>query len=879
MEIGVKVRKVVVFTIRGCFRSAWNHPFLVGILCFLIFLYRLSPFVFQLLVSASPVLVCTAVLLGTILSFGQPNIPEIEVEEETTVDVASIKTGVLGESAVVEEKNESYYVERFSETSRDEREQSDDTTPLIEERSVETEVNDGEIGEGRRDLGDLVYEQKADWIEEKLSNGEILENHFASAGKVNDESDDEKSDADSFGSEKVNVDSLDSPPRSPWTRGEEREHEDDGSDDGSDSESSRAESSSPDASMADILPMLDELHPLLDEEAPLIIREPHDDFDGASEKSGRSGMSGHESDGSENREDLEVADDDNDEEEDEEGKKEEERKSVIAWTEEDQKNLMDLGSSEIERNQRLENLILRRRSRKMFADINLIDLDSADLPFNIAPISTRRHNNPFDHANDYYDNSSGLPPIPGSAPSVLLQRRNPFDIPYDSSEEKPDLMGDGFKEEFAMSQPRESIFRRHESFNVGPSNFAPKRKMRPFFVPEGEESSSSMYQRQSSEVSESKLSSVLDSESISSVTSVEEIEDRKLPEGDLPEVEMIAETKEEEGPSRDSELIYVELEENVHQEPEMISVMESVSEHVGHGSESSSSSSSESESEEEEDSYEMGHVENRDVEFIELESRLEDLADDSDSSSSSLSEVSERVFTITEGEGDVAEEPHISNETSVESTNLSIGNLLVNDVLHRGPVYDTSPRELSNNVSSSSISCDVHQESDRGSLHVVDRTTVSSIDRESEGSSLAIPDPSADESRPFDDNIREQVDERSIGEGSSAAAGIALDAIQLDSPDKGSVEEHLMEQHIWDEVPVSSADITMVESSEDQNLERPVEDIYSLLSGDSPLKVDEPPFEGQLSVGAEETAPRELNFTHLNEVKVSYTIIFSTQVP
>lgn len=602
MEIGVKVRKVVVFTIRGCFRSAWNHPFLVGILCFLIFLYRLSPFVFQLLVSASPVLVCTAVLLGTILSFGQPNIPEIEVEEETTVDVASIKTGVLGETAVVEEKNESYYVERFSETSRDEREQSDDTTPLIEERSVETEVNDGEIGEGRRDLGDLVYEQKADWIEEKLSNGEILENHFASAGKVNDESDDEKSDADSFGSEKVNVDSLDSPPRSPWTRGEEREHEDDGSDDGSDSESSRAESSSPDASMADILPMLDELHPLLDEEAPLIIREPHDDFDGASEKSGGSGMSGHESDGSENREDLEVADDDNDEEEDEEGKKEEERKSVIAWTEEDQKNLMDLGSSEIERNQRLENLILRRRSRKMFADINLIDLDSADLPFNIAPISTRRHNNPFDHANDYYDNSSGLPPIPGSAPSVLLQRRNPFDIPYDSSEEKPDLMGDGFKEEFAMSQPRESIFRRHESFNVGPSNFAPKRKMRPFFVPEGEESSSSMYQRQSSEVSESKLSSVLDSESISSVTSVEEIEDRKLPEGDnLPEVEMIAETKEEEGPSRDSELIYVELEENVHQEPEMISVMENVSEHVGHGSESSSSSSDSSESEEEED--------------------------------------------------------------------------------------------------------------------------------------------------------------------------------------------------------------------------------------------------------------------------------------
>lgn len=824
LDIGVKVRKGVMFTIRGCFRSARDHPFLVGILCFLIFLYRLSPLVFQLLVSASPILVCTAVLLGTILSFGQPNIPEIEVEEETSVECASIKTGVLGETGVVE-KNESYYVERFS---REEREEPDDTAPLIEE---ESEVNDGEIREGRRELGDLVYEQKADWIEERLSNGEILENHFASDVKVNDESDDEKSEADSFGSEKVNVDSLDSPPRSPWARGEEREDEveeedDDGDDDDdSDSGSSRAESSSPDASLADILPMLDELHPLLDDEAPQIVHRSRDDFDAASERSGRSGTSGHESDGSENHE---VADDDNEEDDDDEGNKEEKRKSAIAWTEEDQKNLMDLGSSEIERNQRLENLILRRRARKMFADKNLIDLDSADLPFDIAPISTRRHNNPFDQAHDYYDNNSGLPPIPGSAPSVLLQRRNPFDIPYDSSEEKPDLMGDGFKEEFATSQPRESFFRRHESFNVGPSHFAPKRKdvkMRPFFVPEGsvsEESSSSIFQRQSSELSESKLSSVPDTESISSVTSVEDQEDGKLPEEDnLPEVGMIAETKEEGPcPSGDSEeLIYqqeVELEENVHQ---MTSVMESVYEHVGHGSQSS---------EEEEDSFELGHVENRDVEFIELESQLEDVADHSDSSSSSLSEVSERVFTMTEGEGlsmveegrdDVAEEPHISNETSVQNTDLNISNLLVDDVLLRGPVYDTSPRD----VSSSLLSCDVHPESDLGSLPVVDRTTVSSIETESEGSSLHIPsnveilhNPSVDETRPLDVDIREHDHINNIGEGSLASA--------------------------------------VVKSSEDQNLE----DIYSLQSE----RADH-------SVGVEETVARQPNFTHLNEVQVS----------
>lgn len=86
---------------------------------------------------------------------------------------------------------------------------------------------------------------------------------------------------------------------------------------------------------------------------------------------------------------------------------------------------MDLGTSELERNQRLESLIARRRARKtmsMMPERNLIDLESADLPFSIAPISTAR-NNPFDLPHDSYDDL-GLPPIPGSAPSILLPKLN-----------------------------------------------------------------------------------------------------------------------------------------------------------------------------------------------------------------------------------------------------------------------------------------------------------------------------------------------------------------------------------------------------------------------------------------------------------------------
>ncbi|KAJ0985280.1 hypothetical protein J5N97_003636 [Dioscorea zingiberensis] len=53
----------------------------------------------------------------------------------------------------------------------------------------------------------------------------------------------------------------------------------------SDSESDRAESSSPDASMADILPMLDELHPLLYSEHPQHAHKDINNSDAASQSS------------------------------------------------------------------------------------------------------------------------------------------------------------------------------------------------------------------------------------------------------------------------------------------------------------------------------------------------------------------------------------------------------------------------------------------------------------------------------------------------------------------------------------------------------------------------------------------------------------------
>ncbi|XP_013634979.1 PREDICTED: uncharacterized protein LOC106340684 [Brassica oleracea var. oleracea] len=130
---------------------------------------------------------------------------------------------------------------------------------------------------------------------------------------------------------------------------------------------------------------------------------------------------------------------------------------IVAWTEDDQKNLMDLGTSEIERNKRLENLITRRRSRRLFllaAERGLMDME-------VPRICIGRNYYGLDRENNDADGVL----MPGSAPSVMLPRRNPFDLPYDPQEEKPNLTGDSFQQEFADANPKDIFFCRHESFH------------------------------------------------------------------------------------------------------------------------------------------------------------------------------------------------------------------------------------------------------------------------------------------------------------------------------------------------------------------------------------------------------------------------------
>ncbi|KAE8664727.1 Far1-related sequence 3 [Hibiscus syriacus] len=600
LKLGVRVSKFMLISVKICYRSIWNHPFLVGLICLFMLLYTSFPSLFSALVTASPVLVCTAVLLGTLLSFGSPYIPEIDEEkgeeEKVSHEVSELKTGAPEDHTVADSDvgDDDFVVERHVGKRWGKVENAEEKVNLVDNEVGEVEEDDGSVRYkllvnddlDSRDIHceggviDEVEESSNDtWMEKKR---EIQEKILGSEGLFSlvEASDDDHVLADVARDRNLEVEhklkedhnkqrgnEFDSSSASSWKCPVDDEDDGDGvndDDESLDSGSDGAESS-PDASMADIIPMLDEFHPLLGSNAPQLAQLSADDSDASSERShGSNNDESVESGEIENQGEEDSDEDEGEgEKEGEKGDKEDESKSAIKWTEDDQKNLMDLGTSELERNQRLHNLIARRRARKgmgLMIERSLIDLESADIPLNITPISVARRN-PFEFPHDSYDDL-GLPPMPGSAPTIFQPRRNPFDLPYDSGEEKPDLKGDSFQEEFAGFNQRETVsqrgafLRRHESFNVGPSSLGVTRKelkWKPYFVPETEGSNPSSFQRQLSEVSESMLSSVPDTESVSSV--VDE-EDSKSCGQDI---------------SQETELIVNEVHASSHDEQESLS--------------------------------------------------------------------------------------------------------------------------------------------------------------------------------------------------------------------------------------------------------------------------------------------------------------------
>ncbi|GMJ10752.1 hypothetical protein HRI_004744400 [Hibiscus trionum] len=135
-------------------------------------------------------------------------------------------------------------------------------------------------------------------------------------------------------------------------------------------------------------------------------------------------------------------------------------------TQDYQKNRMDLGLTELERNKRLQSLIAKRRTKMLFRiaiEKSLMGIHNVPCS-QLASILSAKNNIGGVPSNLDQD---GLT-MPGSAPYLLSPKRNSFDLPYDPQEEKPNLMADSFQREFAADNQKEMFFCRHESFHRGP---------------------------------------------------------------------------------------------------------------------------------------------------------------------------------------------------------------------------------------------------------------------------------------------------------------------------------------------------------------------------------------------------------------------------
>ncbi|KAK9684116.1 hypothetical protein RND81_10G187500 [Saponaria officinalis] len=546
------------------FRIIWkvisNHPFLVATLLYLIILQRHFPLLFSLLVSASPVLICTALLLGTLLIHGQQQNHSVNVVNERNVDdrstVADSLNNGVGDFTYSADKDGIFSTDEFGDIQNDvvgkevaaSREFDprgktvDDFTRLSQRSSNQI---DG-IREGfhfadfdlkdvqTRELPTPNFDEKYDktvnvrhgsaFISQKLvdsvtnrkgsystSDGaekfslDVLVAEVTPTPRETHPllgSEDPRhlqtSQAATFKSETQSLESIQSSENSDEESIYRDKEEDEKGDDVENDETPKAidgDSPSPFAWTENDQRILQELRNSEIEKnehlESLIARAEDDESEEQNE--------GSDDVDDDDDVDLDVDVDVDDEEENVDLEKDG-GKHVTLWTEEDEKNLRHLGCSELERNLRLENLLVRRRVKRNFSMIsekNLIDLDKFVPPSPIPPILTTRVS-PFDNFDDTSHHSSA-PPIPGSAPSVTLPRKNPFDSPSTSPKSTQNLGLDGVKESSVhvnlknaaasrengssstehntigqVSKPelvgmnrKENLFRRYESFSSG----------------------------------------------------------------------------------------------------------------------------------------------------------------------------------------------------------------------------------------------------------------------------------------------------------------------------------------------------------------------------------------------------------------------------
>ncbi|KAM0922917.1 hypothetical protein ACQ4PT_005860 [Festuca glaucescens] len=385
-------KRMVDSSIEVGYQSACDYPLVFGAGILLLLLHRICPPLLAFLVSSSPLLLLTGLLLGALLSYGEPSAPSVigeeasqtlSVKSEVSIDDCSVEGD---ENVTIETHSEKrtgsagFYISEKTPTSNthDIHWEETNVTFLAANTVHSTESTQTSVIAGR--------EMHVEKISEKAELQEF-----------------ESSNTDSGNYEAHNNYQFGESMSQCWKSADRQDPCYDSESDLTD------ESSSPDASITDIIPMLEDLHPLIDTGTGHPALASRDNLNSSSD---------------DDEYDLEEDDDDTSDDEDE---GEEEEKN-------DGRNQEDvMGNSS-----RVDGLMELQRAKnilKFELDHRLMDLQTADATeklkeasrfyVQVPSISTPR-GKPFD-PSCVSDEVIELPQIPDSAPSVLLPSQNLFD--------------------------------------------------------------------------------------------------------------------------------------------------------------------------------------------------------------------------------------------------------------------------------------------------------------------------------------------------------------------------------------------------------------------------------------------------------------------
>ncbi|CAM0950380.1 unnamed protein product [Alopecurus aequalis] len=387
-KILLRTERIVHSSIGIGYQSACDYPVVLGAGILLLLLHRICPPLLGFLVSSSPLLLLTGLLLGALLSYGDPSTPSVVGEEASDQTVPekykiSVADCSVEEITHLEKRtgSEGFHVAQRTPTNNthDNHWEETNVTFLAANVSLSTESTQTNVIAGR----DMC-------VEETSEKAELQE--FQSRN------------TETGNYEVYNHCQLGESMSQCWQSAERQDPCYDSESDLTD------ESSSPDASMTDIIPMLEELHPLID------LGTGHPTF------ASRDNLNSSSDD---DEDDLEDDDDDVSDVEDE---GEEEEKS-------DGNNQEDAMGNNSSRVDGLMELQRAKNILKFELNQRLVDLQTADATeklkeasrfyVQVPSISTPREK-PFGPSN-VSDEVIELPQIPDSAPSVLLPRQNLFD--------------------------------------------------------------------------------------------------------------------------------------------------------------------------------------------------------------------------------------------------------------------------------------------------------------------------------------------------------------------------------------------------------------------------------------------------------------------